>query len=184
MSETAPEDVSPAPVVAAAIQVSENQETRDTANDAAATAEVAQASADVAGDTAFAAQEDAQIAAAVAVESAAIGTEAAVSAEEAKQEAGEALSEVGQLRQELFSRLDGIRDLISPPEVPETSDPNAVSEVVLDDGDIGESGIESKSSSTTPVRDSGTGNSAEGDSGTSGSPARKPRGFKRGGSRR
>lgn len=179
MSEQAPEQVSPAPIVAAAVQVSENQETRDTANAAAEEAQIAQATAEVAGNTALAAEEDAQTAAEVAVVSAEIGTEAAVSAEEAKQEAGEAISEVGQLRQELFSRLDEIRGLVAPPEEP-AAPANGVNEVTLDESDIGESGIESGSGKETPVSGNNSGSSAEDNSGTSRSPSPRSRGFKRG----
>jgi hypothetical protein len=182
MSETSPE-VSPAPVVAAAIEVSEHQETRDTANAAAEEAQIAQASAEMAGNTASEAKENAEVAAEVAVESAAMGADATIEAAEAKQEAGEALSEIGQLRQDIFSRLDHIRDLVAPPAEEQEPD-NGVSEVILDDGDIGESGIESQSRSSSPVRDSGAGNSDAGDSGTSTAPTRSARGFKRGRVRR
>jgi hypothetical protein len=180
MSEQAPEEVSPAPVVAAAIQVSEAQETRDAANAAVDNAEVAQATAEMAGNTAAEAEADAQTAAEVAVVSAGIGAEAAVSAEEAKQEAGEALSEVGQLRADIFSRLDEIRNLVQPP-APEEQTTNGVNEVVLDDGDIGESGIEPEGRSSTPVSGNSAGSSGADDSGTSATarPART-RGFKRG----
>lgn len=179
MSETSPE-VSPAPVVAAAIQVSENQETRDTANAAAEDAQIAQATAEVAGNTALAAESDAQSAAEVAVVSAEIGAEAAVSAEEAKQEAGEALSEIGQLRQELLSRFDEIRGLVAPPAEQVEPD-NGVSEVTLDESDIGESGIERGGSRETPVSGNSAGDSAgEDNSGTPSPATRRAGGFKRG----
>lgn len=181
MSEEAPETVSPAPIVAAAVQVSESQETRDTANDAIEDAAIAQTTAEVAGNTALAAEADAQTAAEVAVESAGIGVGAAISAEEAKQEAGEALSEVGQLRQDLFSRLDAIQALVAPPaELPAEPD-NGVSEVTLDESDIGESGIERGGSRETPVSGDNSGNSgADNSSSASPSPARRSAGFRRG----
>lgn len=179
MSEQAPETVSPAPIVAAAVQVSENQETRDTANAAAEDAQIAQATAEVAGNTALAAEDDAQTAAEVAVVSAGIGTEAAISAEEAKQEAGQARSEIDELRQELFSRLDSIQSLLAPPEPPPAAD-NGVNEVTLDESDIGESGIERGSGSQTPVPGDNSGSSGEDNSGTPRSPAARSRGLKRG----
>jgi hypothetical protein len=166
MSEQAPEQVSPAPIVAAAVQVSENQETRDTANAAVEDAQIAQATAEVAGNTALEAESDAQTAAEVAVVSAGIGTEAAISAEEAKQEAGEARTEIGELRQELLSKLDGIHALLQPAEIPEQP-ANGVSEVTLDESDIGESGIERGSGSETPVSGNSAGSSAEDNSGAS-----------------
>lgn len=178
MSEEAPETVSPAPIVAAAVQVSENQETRDTANAAAEDAQIAQATAEVAGNTALAAEDDAQTAAEVAVVSAGIGAEAAISAEEAKQEAGQARSEIGELRQELFSKLDGIAALLQPPADPEPP-ANGVNEVTLDESDIGESGIESGSSKETPVSGDNSGSSAENNSGTP-SPSARTRGLRRG----
>lgn len=179
MSEQAPEQVSPAPIVAAAVQVSENQETRDTANAAVEDAQIAQATAEVAGNTALAAEADAQTAAEVAVVSAGIGAEAAISAEEAKQEAGEAVSEVGQLRQDIFARLDAIQSLLQPPEEP-PAPANGVSEVTLDESDIGESGIESGSRSETSVPGNTAGDSGADNSGTASAPARRSTGFKRG----
>lgn len=161
MSES---DVSPIPVVAAAVQVSESQETRDTANAAIEESAIAQATAEVAGNTALEAEEDAQTAAEVAVVSAEIGTEAAVSAEEAKQEAGQALSEVGQLREELLGRLDAIHGLLNPPQEQEPP-ADGVTEVELDGSDIGESGIEPERRSATSVSDSGAGSSGASDSG-------------------
>lgn len=169
-------EVSAVPVIAAAIQVSENQETRDTANAAAEDAQIAQATAEVAGDSALAAEENAETAAEVAVVSAEIGTEAAISAEEAKQEAGEALSEIGQLRQDIFAKLDGIHSLLKPSEEPEET--SGVSEVTLDESDIGESGIESGSRRETPVPGSSASGSGENNSGTSA--ATRTRGFRRG----
>lgn len=166
------EEVSPVPIVAAAVEVSEHQETRDTANEAADTAEAAIAEAEVAGNTALEAEADAQTAAEVAVASAGIGVEAALSAEEAKQDAGQALSEVGQLRADLFERLDQIQSLVAPKQ--EEIPADAVTEVTLDGTDIGESGVERESSSTTPV----SGNNS-GDSSTPASTARG-RGLKRG----
>lgn len=176
MSEQATEEVSPAPVIAAAVEVSEHQETRDTANAAVQDAEIAQATAAMAGEAASEASEDAAIATEVAVASAGIGAEAAVSAEEAKQEAGQALSEVGQLRQDLFSKLDEMISVLRPaePEVPESG----VTEVILDGSDIGESGLESAERSGTPVSDNNAGSSAPDNSGTS--TGSRSRGFKRG----
>jgi hypothetical protein len=161
------EDISVIPVVAAAVQVSEAQETRDAANEATEAATTAQAEAEVAGNTALAAEADAQTASEVAVASAGIGIEAAVSAEEAKQEAGQALSEVGQLRADLFDRLDQIQNLVKPPE-PEPEPDNGVTEVTLDGTDIGESGIERGSSKETPVSGDNAGSTSSSNTRTRG----------------